>query len=486
VRARHVQALAALTVLAAILRFSTLDVQSYWFDEAVTVGLVKSSFGHMLSKIGGSESTPPLYYMLAWLWARVFGSGEVGLRSLSALAGTAFVPVAYTAAATLASRRAGVIIAGLAAVSPLLIWYSQEARSYALLLLLASVSFLLFARALADPRPRTLAAWTVASALALATHYFAGFLILPEAIWLLVRWPDRRQPALATAALVAVAGALVPLLVQQRRMELTSFITAQSIAGRVLRVPKQYLISYDSPSDTVLGILAACLVAYGLWLAYTRAVERERRAAFICLLVALFGIGLPVLLAVFGADYLDTRNVLGAWLPALLVPSIGFGARHSGRSGVLAAIALGAIGLSVSIAVWANPRFQRDDNRGLAHALGKVTVPRAIVVTPVFAPTGLGAYVQHYTIPRGQGVVVREVDLAALPVRGAGLTSAASPPRTVPPSPPAPGMKLVERKFTDTYTLLRYRSPTPVPVSLGTLFAFRLDPRAASVMYQAP
>ena len=46
-RARHVQALAALTVLAAILRFSTLSVQSYWFDEAVTVGLVKSSLGHM-------------------------------------------------------------------------------------------------------------------------------------------------------------------------------------------------------------------------------------------------------------------------------------------------------------------------------------------------------------------------------------------------------------------------------------------------------
>ena len=77
-RARSVQALAGLTVLAAILRFSTLDVQSYWFDEAVTVGLVKSSFGHMLSSIGGSESTPPLYYVIAWVWARVFGDGEWG------------------------------------------------------------------------------------------------------------------------------------------------------------------------------------------------------------------------------------------------------------------------------------------------------------------------------------------------------------------------------------------------------------------------
>ena len=117
-RARHVQALAALTVLAAILRFSTLHVQSYWFDEAVTVGLVKSSFGHMLSRIGGSESTPPLYYAIAWVWSRVFGDGEFGLRSLSALAGTAFIPVAYAAAAELASRRVALVIASLAVRQP--------------------------------------------------------------------------------------------------------------------------------------------------------------------------------------------------------------------------------------------------------------------------------------------------------------------------------------------------------------------------------
>src|SRR5919109_401228 len=126
-RARSVQALAALTVLAAILRFSTLDVQSFWFDEAVTVRLVTGGFGHMLSSIGGSESTPPLYYTLAWLWVRVFGHSEVGLRSLSALAGTAFVPVTYATGATLASRKVAFTIAALAAVNPLLIWYSQEA-----------------------------------------------------------------------------------------------------------------------------------------------------------------------------------------------------------------------------------------------------------------------------------------------------------------------------------------------------------------------
>jgi hypothetical protein len=254
----------------------------------------------------------------------------------------------------------------------------------------------------------------------------------------------------------------------------------------VLRIPKQYLVGFDAPADTGLAIVAACLAGLGLWLAYARGIERERRASRVALVIAAAGIGLPVLLALFGADYLDTRNVLGAWLPALLIPAIGFGARHSGRSGPVAAVALGAIMLSVSIGVWANPRFQRDDNRGLAHALGAATVPRAIVVTPAFAPAALRVYMKPFILPNVPGLSVREVDLVALPVRNAGLTRATLPPRTVPANPPAPGMQLVERRFTETYSLVRYRSPTPVGVTISGLVAERLDPRVAAVIYQTP
>ena len=61
----------------------------------------------MLDAIPESEATPYLYYVLAWPWARLFGFGEVGLRSLSALVGAAIVPVAYGAGAALVSRRRG-------------------------------------------------------------------------------------------------------------------------------------------------------------------------------------------------------------------------------------------------------------------------------------------------------------------------------------------------------------------------------------------
>jgi len=94
-RSHHAWAwgLAALTAAGAALRFSTLSVQSFWLDEAVTHQLVTRSLHSMLTRIPHSESTPPLYYVVAWAWVRVFGAGEAGLRSLSAVFGTATIVV---------------------------------------------------------------------------------------------------------------------------------------------------------------------------------------------------------------------------------------------------------------------------------------------------------------------------------------------------------------------------------------------------------
>ena len=62
---------AGIVVVGAALRFSTLDLQSYRYDEAVTVGRVlHANFSTTLSEVSHSESTPPLYYLLAWAWSK--------------------------------------------------------------------------------------------------------------------------------------------------------------------------------------------------------------------------------------------------------------------------------------------------------------------------------------------------------------------------------------------------------------------------------
>jgi uncharacterized membrane protein len=122
----HLLVLAGIVVVGAALRFSTLGLQSYRYDEAVTVGRVlHASFFTTLAEVPHSESTPPLYYLIAWAWSKAFGTGEVWMRSLSALAGTASIAVVYLGAVALPlPRRAGLIAAAAVAVSPVLRWSS--------------------------------------------------------------------------------------------------------------------------------------------------------------------------------------------------------------------------------------------------------------------------------------------------------------------------------------------------------------------------
>src|SRR3954453_15283292 len=148
-RSRAFWIVAGLTLLGGVLRFATLGAQAYHHDEVVTASRVlRVGFGHAMEAVGFSESAPPLYYALAWLWTQATGTGEWGLRSLSALAGVLTIPVAYLIGRELWTRRTGLLAAALGAVNPLLPWYSQEARAYALLALFCALSLLYCVRAL--------------------------------------------------------------------------------------------------------------------------------------------------------------------------------------------------------------------------------------------------------------------------------------------------------------------------------------------------
>jgi uncharacterized membrane protein len=96
-------ALGGLTVVAAALRFVTLTHQSLWFDEAQAVHEMRLSFGAMLHAWSANEPNPPLYFVVAWVWTHIFGSSAAGLRSFSAVVGTATVPLVFLAARELVS-----------------------------------------------------------------------------------------------------------------------------------------------------------------------------------------------------------------------------------------------------------------------------------------------------------------------------------------------------------------------------------------------
>lgn len=472
-------AVAGLALLALALRFATLDLQSYWYNEAATALLTKLSFADMLDRIPRMEGNPPLYYVLVWLWAKVFGTGEVGLRSLSAVCGTAIVPVAYAAGARLASARAGVVLAALAACSPLLVWFSQEARPYMLLALLTALALIAFLRCLDAWRTRDLAWWAGLSVLALATHYFALVVILPQAAWLAWRAPRRRAVLLAAAPIVAVTIALIPLASAQSSPATTSI--PGGLGTRILELPKQLLTAFDAPAELVLTGAAALLVLVGAWLAFARAEPRARRGAALAGGLGAVAVVGVIAAALVGLDYLNTRNMIEVWLPLAAVPAIGFAAPVAGRLGPAAAVALCAIFLVGVLAVDTNRTFQRDDWRGAAHALGASRVPRAIVVTPGDGVLPLKVYLPHARMLR-PGELVREVDVLGIALRRKQGEGPQQPTRA--PVVFYPQFRLVGVRRDRMFLVARYRADTPVPVSSGILQNSRASSVPALYLYE--
>jgi 4-amino-4-deoxy-L-arabinose transferase-like glycosyltransferase len=386
-RSRAFWILAGLTALAAALRFATLGLQAYHHDEIVTASrILRDGFWHAMDAVGFSESAPPLYYALAWAWTQVTGTGEVGLRSFSALAGVATVPVAYLIGAELRTRRVGLIAAALVAVNPMLLWYSQEGRAYALFVLLAALSLLYCLRTAdgGEDARRNAILWGLFSGLALATHYFAFFPVAAEAAWLLWR---RRRAALPGVAIVAGFGvALAPLLVHQMSFEHAEWIANFTLGHRFAETGFGFALGETGdviaqPIHWPWALAPAAIAVLGVALLAARGDRDERRAAALPLAVAAFTLLAPLALALLdsGKDFVLPRNLLPALVPLLIVLAVGLSLRRAPRLGAALAALLAVYWLGFSVYASVSPALQRPDWEAVADELGEPTVPRAMV-----------------------------------------------------------------------------------------------------------
>jgi mannosyltransferase len=476
-----VAALAGLTAAGAAIRFAPLGVQSFHHDEVITVmRVLPGSFGHMLHEVKVSESNPPLYYVLAWGWTREFGLNEWGIRSLSALFGALTVPLGYAIGRQLASRRVGLILTGLLAFDPMLIWYSQEARSYALLVLFGALSFLFFVRALDTRRGRDLAFWAVASALALGSHYFAFFAVGIEAVWLAVALRDRWKAVLPALAVVGAAGAaLLPLIAAQTNPNHIGWIEESPLGNRLFETGVSFLIGETGhviaePPRVHYAVLPAIGVGLAALALLTLGTRRERRGGLLGLGVGLGVLALAAAAALLGKDYVVERNLLPALVPLAVVVALGLGAARARFVGVLLAVALCSYWLAFDVYVTQTPNLQRPDYRAAAKALGPARVPRAIVSwrlagDPLRWYLGDGAMRWF-----GGGERVREVDLV-------GKRTVAEGAANLPPAFRPAGVVRMDR-----LTIARYVAPRPTMIWKHELDALRIGYLTDTIVLDGP
>jgi mannosyltransferase len=456
-RPSTIEIVVALTVLGGVLRFATLSVSSIELDESATIILVHRGFSGMLSHLAQTESTPPLYYILIWAWTKVFGATPYGFRSMSALTGTVTIPVMYLAGREI-SQRVGVWAAALTTVSPGMYLFSQQARSYDLLVLFSAIAFIAWQRALREPRARHLALWAVMSSLAVLSHYFGAFLFISEALILLQRIGWRRVWAPA-GAVVLVGLALAPLAIHQRKVNKTSWIEELSLPRRIAESIKIFTVGAYGPLVLVALALALLIIAGAIWLVVRDGDASERHGARDAALAASGAIALPLLLAVTHlVDVYDGHNMIAFWVPFAVLTATGLGTAGAKRSGALLGGALCAIYIVMIVA--ANfPVYQRDDWRGVAHSLAQPASTR-LIVTEAHAVFPLSVYMGALRSVSSPLPPVREVDFVALRhLRTVGPPQAAVVPLSAPPGFRAAGVTRTETFAISRFVAARSTSP---------------------------
>jgi mannosyltransferase len=287
----------------------------------------------------------------------------------------------FWVASRVAGRVAGLVSAGLAAISPLVLQYAQQARAYSLTMLTLALAAI---AALSLDRVRSWGwaiAGGVACAVALSLHYLAALAVVPLCAWMLTRrMVDLRRRLVFCAIPLAAWLAWLPLLViqQQERPSAQLGEYGTFTPGHLVRVAGT---PFDDRYTTEVGFLkvaAAAVVAAAVVFALVRSREADRSGLRLMLVLALVPLAALALGSLVGLEILNSRYATVA-APFMLVV-IG-----SAIAGVRLAAGLGALAVLLAAAIVYTDGSHRPENfypdtRGVIDAIAADWRPGDVVL----------------------------------------------------------------------------------------------------------
>lgn len=379
-------ALAILIVVGAVIRL-VVARQSIFADELSTYWIVAThGLGGVLSLLNGTypgiqhaEITPPLFFVASWLTSQLGHAPEL-VRAPSLVAGTLTIPAVYLLGVRTIGRPGALLAAAFTTLSPFMVYYSAEARSYAVMMLLATLSTLAMIRAVETRRARWWFAYALLSCAAFYTHYTSAFYLLAQFLWLTWAHRDAVRPAVlanlgAGLALVPWAHGLINDLHSptEKILSALSPFTFDAVRHSIEHwavgfpyVEAGGLTGLPGTAALVLLGLAAALSAAGIGnrLLRERVGGSSTRVPDRVVLIVLLALSVPVGEAIVSAvstHLFGVRNLAASWLPlALCCAAAAVAAGPRLRYGVaILALAGFALGASRMLTVhYARPAFR--------------------------------------------------------------------------------------------------------------------------------
>jgi hypothetical protein len=377
-------------------------------DELATFWVVgrHDFFGVIETVHSDAEITPPLYFVLAKFSTQIDSSREM-MRLPSLAAGVASIPLVYLVGRKTVGRRGALAAAALVTFSPFMVFYSTEARGYALMVALVLGSTLALLNALEGRGRRWWLLYAVLSAGCMYTHYTAAFALAAQALWALWAHPDARRHVIGANALAAVLFLpWVTGLIADFRSPTTEILDALAPfdAFAVRTGLEHWLVGYpyrmvdltEIPGVAALvamaaGVLIAAAVAVGRYAGDRGPAPLARRRSLV--LVIALALALPVgtaLASALSINLWGTRN-LAASLPAVALLVGALVAVPRTRISLAAALLLIG-GFGIGAARMLDQENQRPDLDGIAAEIERQPAGTAVIDSGPLTPgplTGL-------------------------------------------------------------------------------------------------
>lgn len=380
-RSRHFIQLVVilLTFLAFGLRLYHVDHFSFWQDESLTPLRAAYAIPEILSnriviqEAVTQDTHPPLYFLLIHFTRLLFGESDFAYRYPSVLASVLTIPLLFQFGRKLLGTRAGLLAAFLAAINPLQVWYAQEARMYAFLLLLTTAASYALWRALSGGSSRRwFPIYFLFAALSFLTHYTAIFLIAAHFLfwaWLLLGRRQRRLLLIGGGVILLLILPFLPFFIprllsgpETNYTYVSPLIMLQDIAHGFGMGSS---VVFKRPLIKVLDLGVALLLVAGAFFAREEETGWKVRSF---LLVYLFAVVVGLALgSLVKPMYQGIRHIFISATPFFLLLARGVTLLPR-RWLVVPALAILMAGPVISLNnLYTNPRFAKDDLRSLVH-----------------------------------------------------------------------------------------------------------------------
>lgn len=171
----------AVVVFVTVALFNITNA-AVWFDEAFSSYLIQFSFAD-IAHYTSSDVHPPLYYWILKSWTELFGTAELGLRSLSTLFAAATIVMTFFLTRRLFGRKVALLSLLFLMLSPMLVRYADEARMYTMAAFIVVSATYALVKANESQQKRWWVIYGILVALGMWTHYFTALVWLAHWAW---------------------------------------------------------------------------------------------------------------------------------------------------------------------------------------------------------------------------------------------------------------------------------------------------------------